>query len=199
MMLVEQTTVPGAALPVAEFKDHLRLGTGFSDDALQDAVLENTLRAAIAAIEARTGKVLVEKSYGWTLTGWRETARQALPLAPVSVVTAVKIIDRLGIEALVDPSRYQLERDGHRPALWAVGGSFPTMPMAGTVEIEFTAGFGPGWGDLPADLAYAVMLLATHYYEHRSGTGLDGASMPYGVSTLIERYRNVRIFGGGVR
>ena len=73
------------------------------------------------------------------------------------------------------------------------------MPLAGTVEIEFTAGFGPGWGDLPADLAYAVLLLATHYYEHRSGVGLDGAAMPFEVSTLIERYRNVRILGGGVR
>ncbi len=199
MMLVEQTTVPGAALPVAEFKDHLRLGTGFADDALQDAVLENTLRAAIAVIEARTGKVLVDKGYSWSLTGWRDASRQALPLAPVSVVTAVKIIDRLEIEALVDPSRYQLERDGHRPALWAVGGRFPNVPLAGTVEIEFTAGFGPGWGDMPADLAHAVILLAAHYYEHRSGAGLDGAAMPFGVSTLIERYRNVRILGGGVR
>ena len=31
MMLIEQTSVPLSALPVAEFKDHLRLGTGFSD------------------------------------------------------------------------------------------------------------------------------------------------------------------------
>ena len=29
-----------AALPVADFKDHLRLGTGFADDAVQDGVLE---------------------------------------------------------------------------------------------------------------------------------------------------------------
>ena len=50
MMLVEQTTVPTAALPVAEFKDHLRLGTGFADDGVQDDVLETYLRAAIATI-----------------------------------------------------------------------------------------------------------------------------------------------------
>lgn len=199
MMLVEQTTVPGAALPVAEFKDHLRLGSGFADDGVQDAVLENTLRAAIAAIEARTGKVLVEKDYSWTLTGWRDVCRQALPLAPISVVTAVKIIDRLGIEALVDPERYQLERDGHRPQLWAVGGNLPPVPLAGTVEIDFTAGFGPVWGDLPADLAHAVMLLGAHYYDNRNATGSDGGTMPFGVATLIERYRNVRILGGGMR
>lgn len=199
MMLVEQTTVPGAALPVAEFKDHLRLGTGFADDGLQDAVLENTLRATIAAIEARTGKVLIEKDYTWTLTGWRDACRQPLPLAPVSIVTSIRIVDRLGIEALVDPSRYQLERDGHRPQLWAVGGSLPSVPLAGSVEIEFAAGFGPAWCDLPADLAHAVMLLGGHYYDNRNATGIDGGTMPFGVATLIERYRNVRILGGGVQ
>ncbi len=63
MMLVEQTSVPVAALPVAEFKDHLRLGTGFADDGVQDSVLESYLRASMAAIEARTGKVLITRGY----------------------------------------------------------------------------------------------------------------------------------------
>ena len=54
MFLVEQTTVPVASLPVSQFKHHLQLGTGFADDTAQDAVLEQYLRAAIAAIEART-------------------------------------------------------------------------------------------------------------------------------------------------
>lgn len=50
MMLSEVTAVPLAALPVAEFKDHLRLGTGFADDGAQDALVEGYLRAAIAAV-----------------------------------------------------------------------------------------------------------------------------------------------------
>lgn len=57
MMLVEETTVPLSALPVATFKDHMRMGSGFSDDGVQDGVLEGFLRAAVAAIEARTGKI----------------------------------------------------------------------------------------------------------------------------------------------
>ncbi|MCE8441890.1 head-tail connector protein, partial [Rhodovulum sulfidophilum] len=56
MMLIEQTRVPGAALPLAQFKAQLRLGTGFAGEENQDAYLEALLRAAIAAVEARTGK-----------------------------------------------------------------------------------------------------------------------------------------------
>ncbi|NHX27193.1 hypothetical protein HA397_24790, partial [Escherichia coli] len=46
MMLIEQTTVPANALPVAQLRDHLRLGTGFADDGAENALLEALLRAA---------------------------------------------------------------------------------------------------------------------------------------------------------
>ncbi|MGB8623245.1 MAG: hypothetical protein WCD16_10540, partial [Paracoccaceae bacterium] len=65
MMLIEQTAVPAAALPVSQFRDHLRLGTGFADDGAQDALLEATLRAAMAALEGRTGKVLLSRPFLW--------------------------------------------------------------------------------------------------------------------------------------
>ena len=195
-MLVEQTTVPTAALPVSEFKDHLQLGTGFSGAALQDPVLESYLRAAIAAIEARTGKVLIEKQYTWSVTAWRERCRQALPLAPISAVTAVRTIDAMGVATLAPITSYRLEQDMHRPVLWATGAQLPPIPLSGSAEVDFTAGYGPAWSDLPADLRQAVLLLAAHYYENRSAVQGENA-MPFGVSSLIQRYRNVRILGGG--
>lgn len=76
MLLVEDTTIPTAVLPVADFRDHLRLGTGFADDGLQDAVLERHLRAAMAAIEARTGKILIARDFTWTLTAGRTLPRR---------------------------------------------------------------------------------------------------------------------------
>ena len=195
MMLVELTSVPLAALPVAEFKDHLLLGAGFSGSSLQDPVLENFLRSSIAAVEARTGKVLVEKQYTWTLTAWREACRQALPLAPIGSVDAMRTTDRLGVATVIDPVEYRLEKDMHRPVLWGSAGSLASIPMSGTAEIDFTAGYGAAWGDVPEDLALAVFLLASHYYENRNATGGE-VVMPYGVSSLIQRYRNVRLLGG---
>ncbi len=197
MMLVEQTTVPGTAMPVAEFKDHLRLGTGFSDDGVQDGVLEVYLRAAMAAIEARTGKILISRSFTWTLTAWRDLAAQALPVAPVSQIAGLTITDRLGVDEVIDPDRYVLEQDMHRPRLVSTSICLPAIPVAGAVVIAFDAGFGAAWADIPADLAQAVFLLAAHYYEHRHETAVDQGEMPHGVNALIQRYRTVRLFGGG--
>ena len=198
-MLVERTTVPTEALPVTEFRDHLRLGTGFADDGVQDVVLESYVRSAIAAIEARTGKVLITRGYAWTLTRWRDSSYQALPVAPVVAVTAVKTIDRDGNETVADSSSYRLAQDSQRPCLQSVGARLPAIAPMGSVEIEFDAGFAAQWADLPPDLGQAVFLLAAHYYENRSALAGGEKPMPFGVSLLIDRYRSVRLFGEGAR
>lgn len=197
MMLVEQTTVPGTTLPVAEFKDHLRLGTGFANDGVQDSVLEGYLRASISAIEARTGKALIERSFSWTLTAWRDLSAQVLPIAPVRAITGLTITDRLGVDEVVDPARYLLEEDTHRPRLVAASLVLPSIPVGGTATIAFDAGFGPVWSDVPADLGQGVLILAAHFYENRgSGSGSE-AQMPEAVAMLVNRWRVTRLFGGG--
>ena len=71
MTLTEITGVPTAALPLAQLKDHLRMGSGFSDDAVQDSLLEGYLQAALAAVEGRTGKALIARDFRWTVSDWR--------------------------------------------------------------------------------------------------------------------------------
>lgn len=197
MMLIEETAVPQAALPLEGFKAHLRLGTGFSDGDVQDVVLESFLRAAIAAIEARTGKILIERALSWTLTRWRDETGQPLPVAPVTQIVSVRLRDRADDEELIDPAAYRLEADSQRPLLRPQGGCLPTIPMGGVVQIAFVAGFSVDWVGLPSDLGHAVILLAASYYEHRDATRMSGTAMPHAVSTLIERYRTVRLLAGG--
>lgn len=198
MKLVDLTGIATIDLPIAAFRSHLRLGTGFADDALQDPVLEAALRAALAAIEGRTGKVLIERSFRWVVSAWRCPSVQALPVAPVTAVTSVVTVSRSGDVTAASLAEVVLEEDLHRPQLRAAGRALPAIPVHGVAEVTFTAGFSPTWAGLPADLAQAVLLLAAHFYELRhEDPGSDG-NMPYGVSSLIERYRTVRILGGGV-
>lgn len=198
-MLIEKTSVPDAALPVDEFKAHLRLGSGFGPDSVQDAVLASFLRAAVAAIEARTSKVLLQRAFALSVHVWRDLGRQALPVAPVTAVTEVEIVDRNGVRTSVDGTAYWLERDTHRPCLRATGVALPGIPEAGEAVVAFDAGYGQQWSDIPADLRQAAMLLAGHYYEFRNETSLSDGCMPFGVSSLIERYKLMRLYGGGAR
>ncbi len=196
MMLIEVTTVPDTALPVAQFRAHLRLGTGFGEDTLQDGVLTGFLRAAIAAIEARTGKVLIQRGFSWTESAWRDPYGEILPVAPVTEVTQVALSDATGTVTVIDASAYRLERDAQFPKLRPTGNCLPVIPGNGEARVDFDAGLSPDWGGLPADLGQAVLLLGAHYYEYRAETGLAEGCMPFGVTSLIQRYRRMRITPG---
>lgn len=195
MELVDLTTTPFEALPIEAFKSHLRLGSGFSDDSLQDDLLAGYLRATLAAIEARTGKVLFERMLQWRLPRWGDTGHQPLPVAPVTEVSDLSLRDADGVTLAVGVETYGLERDTHRPRLFARGSCLPVIAEDGEAVVSFTAGFGPSWDDIPADLQQAVLMLAAHYYEHRNEVNGAVRAMPFGVVTLLEPYRNIRVLG----
>jgi uncharacterized phiE125 gp8 family phage protein len=194
MILTELTTVPNAALPLDLLKQHLRIGTGFAQGNEQDELLEAYLRAAIAAVEGRTGCVLLNKSFNWGLTNWRHYDRQVLPVRPVQEVTELKMVDHLSVETIMPPESYYLEKDSQNPALVSIGLALPVIPQHGSVEITFTAGFGDAWASIPEDLSRAVLLLAADFYENR--TSQDAASLPSGILALLDRFRKVRLLGG---
>lgn len=196
MMLVQENTVLSEAIPVAAFKKHLRLGTGFSDDSVQDEILESFLRAAIAAVEARTGKVLLKESFNWSLTRWRDGRTETFPVAPVVAILDVTTVARNDAREVIGAEQYHLQEDGSRPQLVGAKGALPRIPQGGWVEVRFRAGYADAWGDLPADLSHAVFLLAAHYYENRNAVGLGEGCIPFGVAALLQRYREVRLFKG---
>lgn len=196
MMLTEETPVPLVALPVEEMKDHLRMGSGFADDGLQDGLIETYLRAAMAAIEGRIGKMLFQRRFLLVLDCWRD-GEQALPVSPVSGIVSLTLVDGAGGEVSVPATAYRLVKDLHRPRLAGKGASLPAIPSEGSVKVIFDAGFGAAWTDIPVDLRQAVLLLAGEFYEQRHDDGAQAAGLPFGVVTLIERWRTVRILGGG--
>ncbi|KUF11938.1 head-tail connector protein [Pseudoponticoccus marisrubri] len=193
MMLVEETQVPEAALPVEALKRHLRLGSGFAEDDVQEAVLGSFLRAALAAIEARTGKALITRGFLATFSTWRDMTGQVLPVAPVTAVTELTIVDRFGGATQIAPGAYRLQPDSFAPRLVPQASYLPSIPEGGAAEIRFEAGYGAAFDALPDDLKQAVLLLAAHYYEYRDETALSEGCMPFGVTSLIARYRPVRL------
>lgn len=197
MILTELTTVPDTALPLQSLKDQLRLGTGFGTDTLQDGLLNGVLRAAVAAVEGRTGKALIQRQFSLRIEDWKSLDEQPLPLAPVVTIDGVATVAADGTATPLDTAVYRLVPDTHRPRLAATGTLFPTVPSGGHVKIDLTAGFATAWDGVPDDIAQAVLILGATYYENRHDMGTRTAGLPHAVIALIERWRTVRILGGG--
>ncbi|MEE2859394.1 MAG: head-tail connector protein [Paracoccus sp. (in: a-proteobacteria)] len=197
MMLIEETAPAAEALPVAALRAHLRLAQGFDgpDDAAETTALAGFLRAAIATIEGRTGKVLLTRRFRMQLDDWRDRLGQSLPLAPVHAVERIEIDDAAGTVTVLPPESWRLLPDTQRPIILPAGVILPNVPRLGFVTVTFTAGFGSSWSDVPADLAQAVILLAARYYDDRGGESARHA-LPFGVSALIEKWRAVRTLAG---
>lgn len=197
MMLIEETAVAAEVLPVAALRSHLRLGSGFSgsEDAAETAALQGFLRAAIAMIEGRTGKVLLKRRFLMRLEDWRDRMGQSLPLAPVHSIERIAIEDAAGLESVLPADSWRLVPDGQRPVILPAGVVLPHVPRRGSVTVRFTAGFGETWAEVPPDLAQAVIMLAARHYEDRHDAHARQA-LPFGVSALIERWRAVRTLAG---
>ncbi|ARO14271.1 phage conserved hypothetical protein, phiE125 gp8 family [Ketogulonicigenium robustum] len=180
MMLVEETTVADAALPVAALGDFLRLGTGFDTDNMQEGLLRAFLRAALAAVEGRIGKILIARTF-------RED------LAPPAALSALPLREVIAVTANGAPVDWQVQQ-GLRPRVTLRGWQTDQQ-----LSVRYIAGMAADWETLPADIQQAVLMLAAHYYEYREDPDLDGACMPFGVSALTERYRTVRLGFGGAQ
>jgi uncharacterized phiE125 gp8 family phage protein len=196
MMLTEQTQISVAVLPVQQLKDHLRLGSGFSDSTLQDSLLQSYLLAAIGVIEKRIGKILISRRFLLTLEDWRKRDEQALPVSPVTALVSIVLRDSANVATVVAPASYRLVQDTHRPKLVARGILLPSTVEGGKIEVTFDAGFGATWALIPADLGHAVLLLAAEFYEDRHQTEPTRNGLPGMVQSLIERWRVVRVLGG---
>ncbi len=195
MMLEELTTPTKAKLPMSEFADHLRLGSGFTNDGSEDAVLEVCLRSAMAAIEARIGKALITRIFSWQITRWFKTDNQVLPISPVVAITSLTLVDRAGTGLVIPADKYWLDKDIQRSKLVSSGYSLPSIAEGGHATIVFEAGFG-AWASVPADLKHAMLLQAASFYENRSDEDRVNG-MPHGVVALLERYRAIRVGGAG--
>lgn len=198
-MLVEEEQVGSQALPLAEVRAHLRLNTGFGDEGLQDGLIDGYVRAALATIEGRIGKALFARVFRLELAEWRACDGQPLPLSPVVRLLDVVLQGPDGVPVTVPATRCRLVADAQRPKVVGVGGDLPAIPRDGVVRLRFEAGFGPAWSDIPPDLRQAVLLLVGEFHDQRSDEPGRTGGLPLAVQALIERWRTVRVLGGGAR
>jgi len=183
-----------AAEPVAlaEAKAHLRVDGGADDTLIASLIVTSRLH-----VEAAVGLALITQSWAWLRDAWPLGRALDLPLRPVQSIAAVRLYDGAGVATTVDPGTYFLDGAGMPPRIVRTGPSAWPTPgrIANGVEIAFTAGYGDAATDVPAPIRQAILLLVTHWYEHRSPfeDGAHAAPVPAMISELLTPYRVARL------
>jgi uncharacterized phiE125 gp8 family phage protein len=197
-MLLKEAA-PGAPTPVplSEFRAHLRLGHGFTDDGAEDAGLEMYLRHAAAVVEARTGQALIARAHILQLAGWNPRGHVVLPIGPVAAIASIRFVRMTaGAGATIDlaPGEWELEPGRTRQRVTGPGGAaLRPVPHGALAEIEFAAGHGLDWSEVPGDLHQAVLMLAGHYYENRHGELGEAAALPPAIGAILAPHHLVRL------
>jgi uncharacterized phiE125 gp8 family phage protein len=174
-----------AAEPVSlvEMKAHLKL-----DGMEEDGLLGALIAAARVAVETEIRRVLISQNWRAIVERWPRLG-VVLPVAPARSVEAVRAIDWTGAATVLDAENYEFDAIDFSVRLAA------PVPGAMRYEIDFTAGFGASGIDVPQPLRQALLLLATHWYEHRSAVvmGESPSANPEGWRALVAPWRRMAL------
>lgn len=181
------------SLTLNEIKDRLRL----HDTTAEDVRLGALIAAADEAIEAHTGRALIEQ--GWTLLyrNFDPETRQIDLIRPPVQTATVEIAASSGWEALA-AERWVLLGGQSRPRIKLraeVGRPQPYDPDMG-VRVIATCGYGPAATDIPQVVREAARMLVTHWFENpevMAGEDERGQQLPYNVAAILDGYKMRRL------
>lgn len=186
-------TSPAAVEPisVAEAKAHLRL-----DGTADDVLISSLILTSRLHIEAALGLALITQGWRLVLDRWPKRATIPLPLRLVQSIQSVSVLAADGTPDVLSATDYFLDHADQPPRLVPLAGHWPDPGrVAAGIEIAFTAGFGDTAQDVPEPIRHALLLLVTHWYEHRDPIeiGAPETAIPRAVSELLMPYRVARL------
>lgn len=173
-------------LSLDEIKAHLRI-----DIDAEDGLLAGFLIAAREAVERYLRRALISQGWQLVLDCWPEGPVR-FPRPPLIEVDAVRVFDAEGVASVVDPALYHLERRAEPGFLLPAQGERLPRPERrhGGIEIDFTAGFGESWADVPAPIRQALLMMIAELYERR---GRVEPAIAGEVRCLLDPFRMVSL------
>jgi len=155
------------------------------------------VRAAQAFVEKVTDRKLVSQTWKWFLDSWPCGDRMYLPFGKLSSVTHVKYTDTAGTQTTWSADEWEIStaRDTGVLAL-SYGKSWPsaTLRVLDPIEVQFVCGWTTA-ADVPEDLRAAVLLMASHLYEHRESVivgdsaAVESKLLQMGFDALVANWR----------
>jgi uncharacterized phiE125 gp8 family phage protein len=190
MLIALSSPAPDLA-QIADLAGQLRLPEGTAADPATAALLARLLQTARVRVERLTGRALGLRQVELRAASWREPV--AVPLRPVVTLDAVATVDAAGATSPLNRADWRMG-SGEEPSVVYVGPwPPPEPPPGGHGAATLTVGYGPAWGDAPADLREAVTLLAANGFEDGAAGRDAAAALPLSVAALVEPYRRMRL------
>lgn len=207
-----QVTEAPAVLPVTlgEAKAQLNID---ADSSADDALLVAMIEAATAEAERFTGRALITQ----TLTLWRDAwprrvtdeppweglregpardpaaPRRALvlPRPPLQAVVAISTFDEADVETTYEASNYLIDAASAPGRIVLRGFAAPPRPgrAANGIKIVYSAGYGPGFADVPAPLRHGILRSVAQLYGERGDCTAEVAARSAGARQLWQPYR----------
>lgn len=185
----ELTTAPTIE-PVTLASAKAQTRVDFADD---DDLLNGLIVAARETVEGYLRRALLQQTWTASFVRWPWCKeRMVLIRPPVLSVQGVHYYDASGNAQSLDASDYFLETNGLDGLLTIKENT--TLPELDDervmpVSVTYRAGYGTTAGDVPQAIRQAILLLVSHWYEHRLPvvSGVSVTQIPKTVEYLLAR------------
>lgn len=156
------TSPTSEPLTLQQVRDHLRIiGTD------EDDYLTELIAAARAEFEELTGRQIMEATWEFTLSGFREYV--ALPIAPIQEITAIQYYDTLNIATpLLVPNAYFRMQYGLPYAYFSYP-YYEVYDRHDAIKITAKAGYAEGSRELPAIRRIVLLMIGDWYVNREDG------------------------------
>jgi uncharacterized phiE125 gp8 family phage protein len=189
MKTVVKTAAVEQPITLAEVKEHLRYTSTSEDSLIEDVYIP----AAVSYVEGYTGRALVTRTiYGYFDRFPERKDFFELPLGEVSSIVAIKYRapGDSGYDSTLSTAHYYLVIAELPMVGLNSNYSWPTVDeVKSAVRIEFVV--GQDTEDVDPLLKLCCAKLAAHFFENRNIVvfGSGSSEMPYGLETLIDKFR----------
>jgi len=170
----------GAAITVAQAKEHLRITHSDDDDYIEAITL-----AASEWCEEFQRRVYIQREVVDYLDEFPTVIRPSK--SPLVSVTSLKYYDTDGSQQTYSSSNYRVDINTEPGRITeAYNTNWPDIrQMTNSITLTYQAGYAAR-ADIPEEIKHAVKLLVGHLYENREDvTSLNMMNVPMGVKSLL--------------
>jgi uncharacterized phiE125 gp8 family phage protein len=175
-------------------KNHMRVDPDMTDD---DALIGLLITSARLYAESQTGRSFITQKWRLVMDCFPQFVQ--FEFGPVQSVDSIVYTDMAGVQQTITAPaapNYAIDLSGVLPRMTpGFGRIWPIpLPQIGSVQVNYTAGYGATPADVPAGIRQWLLLRVGTLYENREEVAIltrgKVEPLPY-VDALLDPYRLV--------